>query len=192
MPLGKPLLDALDSMGYGGLVLDAAGQVIRINTAAAGILKAQINATRTDDELAWSRKALDQLLRAQNNALELDEDGWFAVPQDSARTSRPLIVRAVPVSNEAASGPHRVVMLIDLDVMPRPSAEVLKRIFNLTPSEARLAIEMACGKSPEEAAEMNQVSVSTVRKQLATVFSKTNTHRQAELVALLTRLAILP
>ena len=38
MPLGKPLLEALDRMGYGGIVLDVSGQVVRINTAATRLL----------------------------------------------------------------------------------------------------------------------------------------------------------
>jgi DNA-binding CsgD family transcriptional regulator len=84
------------------------------------------------------------------------------------------------------------MVLINLDVTPRPSADVLKRVFGLTSTEARLAIELTDGRSPEEIAVTTRVTVGTVRKQLATVFSKTNTHRQSELVALLSRLAILP
>jgi DNA-binding CsgD family transcriptional regulator len=84
------------------------------------------------------------------------------------------------------------MVLIDLDLTPRPSADVLKRIFGLTPTEARLAIELTGGRSPEEIAVATKVTVGTVRKQLATVFAKTNTHRQSELVALLSRLAVLP
>ena len=50
---------------------------------------------------------------------------------------------------------------------------------------------MLCGQSLEETAAANDVSLGTVRSQIKTVFAKTHTHRQAELVGLLTRLALI-
>ena len=51
---------------------------------------------------------------------------------------------------------------------------------------------IASGATPAEIAADNLVSMATVRSQLASVLAKTQTRRQAELVALLARLAILP
>ncbi|KQQ19557.1 UNVERIFIED_ORG: DNA-binding CsgD family transcriptional regulator [Methylobacterium sp. SuP10 SLI 274] len=193
MPLGKPLLDALDGMGYGGLLLDAAGCVIRINTTASRLLADTTSSSLHGDDRAWSSEAADALLRSGAAAgLKGDQDGWVAIQWNGTGPGRPLILRTMQIGKGGTAGVDKAVILIDLGVMPRPSADVLRKLFSLTPSEARLAIEMACGKSAEEIAAAAQVTVSTVRKQLATVFSKTNTHRQAELVALLTRLAILP
>ena len=45
--------------------------------------------------------------------------------------------------------------------------------------------------SPQEIAEAAGVSIGTVRSHMKALFSKTGTHRQAELVALLTRLAMI-
>jgi len=101
-------------------------------------------------------------------------------------------MRAVPIAETESSGPHKVVILIDLGVTPRPTPSALQKIFGLTSAEARLAVELASGKTPDEIADDTHVSVGTVRKQLASVFAKTDTHRQAELVALLARVAILP
>jgi DNA-binding CsgD family transcriptional regulator len=65
-------------------------------------------------------------------------------------------------------------------------------VFHLTPAEAKLAIAISRGKTLDEVAQDGGTSVATVRKQLGTVFAKTNTHRQAELVTLVARLSILP
>ncbi|WP_026190564.1 helix-turn-helix transcriptional regulator [Methylobacterium sp. WSM2598] len=193
MPLGQPLLEALDCMGYGGLLLGKTGQVLRINRTAEHLLAGQADPEQGEDRLALCRAALDKVLRAQTEAaLNSRQADWIAVPQDVSDAGRPLIVRTVSINQPAPGGPHKVVILVNLDANPHPSPEVLKRIFSLTSSEARLAIEIAAGRSPEEIADAAHVAVGTVRKQLATVFAKTNTHRQAELVALLTRLAILP
>jgi DNA-binding CsgD family transcriptional regulator len=61
-------------------------------------------------------------------------------------------------------------------------------VFGLTPAEARLASIMAEGANPEEAAEELHISRDTARNQLRAIFAKTTTHRQSELVALLSRL----
>jgi DNA-binding CsgD family transcriptional regulator len=51
---------------------------------------------------------------------------------------------------------------------------------------------MATGLSPQQAAGELQVSPSTVRNQLKAVFAKTGTHRQSELVTLMSCLGQMP
>jgi DNA-binding CsgD family transcriptional regulator len=65
-------------------------------------------------------------------------------------------------------------------------------MFGLTPAEERLAVQITRGDTPADIARETGVSIATVRSQLAAVFAKTQTGRQAELVALLARVAILP
>ncbi|WP_162560580.1 helix-turn-helix transcriptional regulator [Methylobacterium durans] len=193
MPLGKPLLDALDSMGYGGLLLNRAEQVLRLNNTAEKILARYRSPEADTTDLGAYCYALTQLLQQHHGADGgLSENGWIAIGRSDKDGSRPLIVRAMRIHSNVAEELHRLIVLVDLDINPRPSPEVLRQVFQLTPSEARLAVEIACGRSPDEVAEAAQVSVNTIRKQLNTVFAKTNTHRQSELVALLVRLAILP
>lgn len=62
----------------------------------------------------------------------------------------------------------------------------LRQLYALTPSEARLAERLMAGDTPERAAEALGVTVATVRTYLASIFRKTETNRQAELVRLLT------
>jgi DNA-binding CsgD family transcriptional regulator len=70
---------------------------------------------------------------------------------------------------------------------PAPAA-LLGQAFALTPAEARLAVIIAQGAKAEYAAEVLGISLATARNQLKSVFSKTGTHRQSELVALLSRI----
>lgn len=72
--------------------------------------------------------------------------------------------------------------------MKRISQASLRSRFVLTPAEAQIALGIAEGKTLAAIAEMRNVAVSTARGQLKSVFAKTGTHRQAELVALLARL----
>lgn len=67
--------------------------------------------------------------------------------------------------------------------MRRISKASLHSRFMLTPAEVQVALGIAEGKSLAAIAKMRGVAISTVRGQLKSVFVKTGTHRQAELVA---------
>jgi DNA-binding CsgD family transcriptional regulator len=57
--------------------------------------------------------------------------------------------------------------------------------FGLSPAELRLTAELATGTALREAALRLGISYETARSQLKSVFSKTQTRRQVELVTLL-------
>lgn len=79
-----------------------------------------------------------------------------------------------------------LVLLALLDNQPQP--QLLADIFHLSPAEQRLAELLALGNTPEACAERLNVSINTVRSHLRTLFRKTDTSRQAELVKLFARL----
>lgn len=60
------------------------------------------------------------------------------------------------------------------------------RRYGLTPAEFDVAKAIARGMSPRAYAESRDISVHTVRAQLKTVFSKTETSRQSQLAVLMT------
>jgi DNA-binding CsgD family transcriptional regulator len=67
-------------------------------------------------------------------------------------------------------------------------AEKVQRLLGLTPSEARVAVRIASGYSPREAASHLGSSYQTVRTQLASIFRKLGISRQSELSLLLAHL----
>lgn len=73
--------------------------------------------------------------------------------------------------------------------IPVPSLKRLQSLFDLTAAEARLAQLIARGDSVEEVAQKLSIKMTTARTQLAAVFAKTETRRQAKLVAILSRIA---
>jgi DNA-binding CsgD family transcriptional regulator len=60
-------------------------------------------------------------------------------------------------------------------------------LYNLSPAELRVASALLTGKSPEEYAQEAGVTLNTVRTQVKSLFQKTGTHRQSELVSVLSR-----
>ena len=59
--------------------------------------------------------------------------------------------------------------------------------FGLTRREAELTALLACGSSLTDAAPALGMSRETARHHLKQIFQKTDTHRQAQLVALVSR-----
>jgi len=81
-----------------------------------------------------------------------------------------------------------VVLISDPERRHLPSADALRVRFGLTPRETALAMHLAEGCSLEHAADRLGMRYETARTHLRRIFGKTSTSRQAELVALLTRL----
>jgi DNA-binding CsgD family transcriptional regulator len=102
----------------------------------------------------------------------------------------PLLLKPVPVPPAARTpflGARIILTLTPIEPKRGLSTGLLKSAFNLTPAEARLASKLGQGLSLEEAAEQLHITSVTARNQLRAVFAKTETHRQGELVALLSR-----
>lgn len=65
---------------------------------------------------------------------------------------------------------------------------MMRHLYGLTPAEARLSALLARGASLDHASGALGISKETARTQLKGIFSKTDTNRQPQLVALLARL----
>ena len=85
-------------------------------------------------------------------------------------------------------GPSSVVLLT---IASNPTGAVdtvfLGSMFDLTPAEAKVAVSLVEGQDLQKIATDRHVSPETIRSQLKSIFAKTGTHRQSDLVALLLR-----
>ena len=68
-----------------------------------------------------------------------------------------------------------------------PQTALLKNRFGLTPAEARVVLRLVAGDSLRSAAKALGIKYETVRTHLKSVFQKTGTRRQAELVIVVIR-----
>jgi DNA-binding CsgD family transcriptional regulator len=123
------------------------------------------------------------------------------IPLPNPKTSSaPLLAQVIPVSKEPDDSPDRspfvppnpnsvLLLITDPTVKPQLAGEVLRTIFGLTPAEARLAIALAEGNDLITYSDNAGITRATARSQLKAIFAKTDTHRQADLTVLLSRLA---
>jgi DNA-binding CsgD family transcriptional regulator len=78
--------------------------------------------------------------------------------------------------------------LVSLRDLPTPSDRILQRLYGLSPAEVRIAQGISRGDSLGEVAASTGIRITTARTHLASIFEKTNTRRQAKLVAILRHL----
>jgi DNA-binding CsgD family transcriptional regulator len=194
--LTRILFRIFDALCSGAVLLDAQKAPVHLNERARKCLgdgivvsRGALCATDRRSDVLF-QTVLDQMLKyGRSNAQWRRE----AVPLSRA-DNRPLIARVIPVEAEAQGqldGAALVLLLIDPEDCPQPSFGLLKQVFDLTRTEARVASQLLSGQTLHEIAEAAGVSVGTVRSQTKAIFAKTQTNRQAELVGLLTRLALL-
>lgn len=66
---------------------------------------------------------------------------------------------------------------------------VLQQVFDFTAAEARVALQLASGNSPEEIACKGNVSVGTVRNQIKSIFKKASVNKRSDLVRVIANLS---
>ena len=147
--------------------------------------------------LAVSLQQFDEDLRAGAPSAAPDATA-AASTRPTAATQRPAVVAAVntrPLPINKSNSPRRwlPVLLAD-DAGQAKSAEAqaaesnedrLRRLYELTRCEARIAELLAKGLTMSAAAQRLNVGLNTVRTHLQRIYSKTDTHHQSGLVALL-------
>lgn len=187
-PFGRGMLEAFDRLGFGSIVFDARGSLLVCNSVALDLLQHKIGGAVTLNNPDWLQHAARRLLQRGTPLFSEDGDAWGSLP---CSMDRPLAINRIQLFQSDGSG-FVILILADLSAAAQPSPRALRRMFGLTETEATLAIQIAHGDRPSKIARDRGVSVATVRSQLASVFSKTQTRRQSELAILVTRVAILP
>jgi DNA-binding CsgD family transcriptional regulator len=186
-----------NAMSCGLVLLDRAKRVLHSNSRARRYFGDGIAVT--SERLCASDRGCDAILQTVlDQSLKYHETQTRLRMREAVglkRAEKPsLIARIVPVAAEAwpeLDGAALVLILVDPMDCPQPSDGILEQVFVLTKTEARVASRLMCGESLHTIAETFGVTVGTVRAQMKSIFAKTRTHRQAELVALLMRVAMI-
>ena len=188
----KGASEALTSMGLPVLLLGQDGAVIEANPLVEDL----------PDHLQWrarNRIALmdgraNDLLWAALAALDSDpESSVRSIPLRDADGRAILVVHIVPIRRSAHdifAGSYALLVVTPVSVPAKPPIELVRSLFDLTSSEARVARGLAVGETLEGIAASGGVAISTVRSQLRQVLKKTGCARQAEVVSLLANVAL--
>jgi DNA-binding CsgD family transcriptional regulator len=187
----ESLEKTLAAAGRGVVALDWSGKIKSMNERAEILLR--------ETELIFNGRlrSLDpdldnKLSNLVASAVEYRGKIFFVpspllVPLGSRRL---VSIDAVPMPREFRSFLDGTSALVTLHEVVRHPAGLanLRARFQLTGRETELASHITSGRTAAASAEIMGISISTARQYLKSILSKTGTHRQAELVALLARL----
>jgi DNA-binding CsgD family transcriptional regulator len=185
-------LNALERFKVAALVLDQAGVAKHSNLAAERLMGPDFRLRRGRPVSGdpRSNRRLQAMLAA---SLDTRSSRTAACdPIVIERAGAPwLFVEAMPITafgSDLFSSGRLILTLTDLASPSVADVDILMLAYGLTRAEARLAVEIASGRSVDEAAANLGNGRETARTQLKAVFGKTNTSRQAELASVLARL----
>jgi DNA-binding CsgD family transcriptional regulator len=191
--VARSAFEALEAAQGPVLLLDSHGRIVHVSAACEGLLREADGLSAGPTGLRAATPALTARLAALVvRALGVPgTSGALRLPRPSGRPDLMLI--AVPLRPGAhhpagACGPAAVLQVLAPLARAAPDPALLMEAFELTRSEAALAIDLLQGLTVGEVAARSGRSVATVRTHLAHLLAKTGTARQSELLRLLAEL----
>lgn len=193
---GQTLIDFVSRLSQGVFLLDTEGALLHCNGRAERLLADGDGLLRRGRTIGSKIASVDKTLQELiGRALPVPgcERGGGAIVVPRLSKASALSVNVVPVGSAGMQVFGRTPAVLVYASAPEFNAqnlgELARAFYQLTQAETGVALALLDGLSPKQIAERQNISVRTVRTHLATVFRKTSTGRQADLVRLLSQLS---
>lgn len=190
------LASAMSCLDSAIVLLDAAGRVTFQNAAAEELIAATHSLTvARDGRLAATHAQSNADLRAAIRKTAHDDEAFAADLRIEQPHGRPLsaTVHALSAGQRelpSMGGATHMVLVRDVGrLRQETAASRTARLYDLTAAEERVLAALLSGKGLSRAADLTGISRSTAHTHLKSIFDKTQTRRQGELIALTLRLA---
>ncbi|MVV47042.1 LuxR family transcriptional regulator [Pseudomonas sp. PB120] len=194
--LGSLYSQTISRMAVATIVLDENGTVVQLNSVAREILDSQdglkvvggrLEATYPSDNRELLRLVRNAFQRAKQGDAGFQGAEAMSISRPSGKVSLGVVVELIPTQElvEGKGKPTVVVYVRDAVSKSLVSNIATSQLYNLTPAETALALELANGLSLEEASETLNIRRNTARAHLRSIFSKTGVRRQTELVRIM-------
>jgi DNA-binding CsgD family transcriptional regulator len=189
------LTETLDRLTIATFMIDAKRRLIRTNGEARRLIEAGGSFRAVDGRLTLTgrtdalrlRETLDQAIASRTPGA----DGGFVRAfrcQDGAHEGLGVLVRAIPRERAGPVDIGPAVVVYATDAGRTASFQgLVAALFDLSPSEARLAALLTQGMTLNEAAAETGLTESTVRSYSKKIFAKLGVSRQTDLVRLILR-----
>ena len=199
---GERLRDLLERLGrslHGKLVCDRESQILFRNETGRVLLQGGDGLVERNGRLSSvhdidARTIKRAVAEVADDSVPHDRR-YVAVTLNRGAESGFLEVLIEPIINTGAVGApssaeraSAVLALVTIAARPHQVTmrqEVLRDLYRLTEAEARVVNGLVNGQALNEIADELNVSKNTIRSQLQSIFSKTQTRRQSELVNLI-------
>lgn len=189
--MGNLYADAINRLSVATILLNDKGVVQKLNDYAQTLLERSDGLKLVGDRLEASypsdNKELQKRIKDAFDARERREpisSEPLSVTRPSGEVNLGIVFETVPDTSWLDDGDRSALLLYVRDAVNKSSvsSSVAKELFDFTPAETALALELANGLSLEDTAEKLGIMRNTARAHLRAIFSKTGVRRQAELV----------
>jgi DNA-binding CsgD family transcriptional regulator/PAS domain-containing protein len=191
----QALVATLDNLAAGVLIVANDSRILHVNRAAERMLggsgslhviNGRLTARDGDDAL------VEALEMAGRNEAAIGGAGIGVALKSAA--GAPIVAHVLPLSRgdlrtRLIPRATAAVFLIDASEPLALSITAVAESFGLTRSESRLLAQLALGSTIASAAVALGIAETTTKTHLAHIFAKTGLSRQADLIALVHRLA---
>jgi DNA-binding CsgD family transcriptional regulator len=188
------LLGALESGETAAFLCDGAGAVQEMTARAEAVvgspgalaMRARRLRGRSDADNQALQTAIGMAATAHLDPLALRQSVLVL-----GRGAERLVVQvdALPATDWALAFAPRVLVVVRSASTRPVSVAVLLRAFDLTATEAAIALDLAAGHSREAIALARRVSLATVRQQIKAILQKAGVSCEAELILAIKALA---
>lgn len=189
----RDLEDTIDNVRCAVLILTRRLGIKRTNRAAEDILSDADGLTAPQRVLHAAHRTTNTMLRVSIAAISGPgctprPARTLACPRPSGK--QPYVIHVLPTRRNdiSTAEPSALVLIVDPARNLGPPHTMLRLLYGLTNAEAQVAVHVLRGDGLNPIATELGVSLATVKTHLQHVFAKSATHRQAELVRLLTQI----
>lgn len=183
---------ALSAMTSGAVIVDRHMGILHANTVARQMLLDEDPIRDTGGRLELPVEVVPgQLEGAIRAAAESESEmgrRGMGIPT-RRRDGLPLVIHVMPLKPRASRSGLKLsavaaVFVTETGARAPLPIDAVSMLYELTPAEARVFELVAGGRSIAQVAEALSVAQTTVKTHLASLYSKTDRHRRADLVRL--------
>jgi DNA-binding CsgD family transcriptional regulator/PAS domain-containing protein len=190
--------DVLEQNASGVFLIDRAGRIVFANRRARSLAQSGEGLALRHNRVEAVNSQEDATLRrliagatGKGESSDAPRAGGMRLSRGRGKPDLSLAVGPLSaISPWRDDGPAAFILVTEPNGASARSSRLLQQIFGLSAAEVRVAQRLMLGETPEEAAASLGIKISTLRWHLASLYRKTDTRRQAELVRLLLTLPV--
>lgn len=187
--LQEASLAALDGIATGVVLVDRWARLVHVNRAAERVFRSGVLVSRDRTLHAATLAASSELRALILDVVRGGAGGAMALPSPGD-VRLPIATLVAPsrgamanrIADGLITGVSAAIFLKDPGDAPEPRADLLARLFRLTPAEARVAVALAQGEAFSVTARRLRIGVNTLKTHARRIFAKSGARRHAGFV----------
>lgn len=190
----RAALNSLDQINMGLILVDETQHILFANKQARMILDGRDGMSDLNTKLEISNSSLNQILNnmiaevIENSKQSESTNGkCLSLLRPSGKRDYSLLVSPIwgnimQVQNNNLNNPIAAIFISDPESTPGVQVDLLKQLYGLTKTEARILDKLVRGNNVKTLASQMRVQENTIRQHLKKIYAKTETDSQATLI----------